>query len=199
MHAIHRPSSWLIPLLALAAVCVAQRCQADGTAGGAPGADVPADTMMLGDIKVTGQKEIVKTLQAIKLALKRPISTDKAHEDDVVCRISSETGARARQYLLCATNKQLTHQRYRVQTEVQEDEARVQDKEPVVERITAHESQSLRAFRMPVNAHAFEQLLQSIPDAQPEGEQVPAGATIKAVPAVTTQATPGAATGPVSL
>ena len=176
-----------------------QPCLADdATPAPAESTEDAAQVMMLGDVKVTGQKEIVKTLQAIKTALKQPLSTDKAHENDVVCRIGSETGARARQYLLCATNKQLTHMRFMVQTEALEDEARVQKDEPPLARLTAHQSASLHEFRMPVNAQAFEHLLQSIPDARPADEQLPAGGSvIKPVPAVSTQAVPASATGPV--
>ena len=182
-----------------AVVLYVQHAQADGSpAPAASTADAPADTLMLGDIKVTGQKEIVKTPQAIKTALKQPVSTDKAPENDVVCRIGTETGARARQYLICATNKQLTHQRYMVQSEVLEDEARVQVGEAAISRITAHQSQGLRAFRMPVNAQAFEQLLRSIPDAQPE-DAAPAGGAIRPAPAASTQAVPAPSTQPQTL
>ena len=181
-----------------AAVSAAQQSQAnDGTAA-VQDSEV-AQTMMLGDVQVTGQKEIVRTLQAIKTALKQPLSTDKAHEDDMVCRISSETGARARQYLVCATNRQLTHARYMVQSEVQEDEARVQTGESPLATLTVHQSVVLHQFRMPVNAQAFEHLLQSIPDAEPEEVPAPAGGSVKAVPAVSTQAVPASSTGPQTI
>ena len=179
-----------------AAVSVAQQSQADDGTAATEGGEA-AQTMMLGDVQVTGQKEIVKTLQAIKTALKQPLSTDKAHENDVVCRIGTETGSRARQYLVCAPNKQLTHARYMVQSEVQEDEARVQAGESPLSRLSVRQSVALHQFRMPVNAQAFEQLLQSIPDATPEDARAPAGGSVRPMPAVSTQAAPAASTGPV--
>ena len=75
----------------------------------------PAVSMNLGAIHVEGERQIIETLQAIKIALNRPFSPGRAHENDVVCRIHKAMG-RAVEYLDCATNRYYTARREITQT-----------------------------------------------------------------------------------
>ncbi|HEY1772531.1 MAG TPA: hypothetical protein VGH91_04995 [Gammaproteobacteria bacterium] len=75
-----------------------------------PAAGSDAETMYLGKIEVKGQKNIVRTLQAIKIALSRPISVDPADAQAIVCRIEKPLGE-VSEYLECATNEDYTKQR----------------------------------------------------------------------------------------
>lgn len=70
----------------------------------------PATSMYLGKIAVTGQQDIMRTLQAIKVALKRPFSTSSADADLIVCRIDKDLGE-AKEYLECATNREYSQRR----------------------------------------------------------------------------------------
>jgi hypothetical protein len=70
----------------------------------APQGDVPI--LYLGKLPITGQQKIVDTLLAIKKALKEPLSDSPDKADAVVCRINRTTGE-MREYLDCATNRDL--------------------------------------------------------------------------------------------
>lgn len=70
----------------------------------------PATTMHLGTVDVNGQQDIVRTLQAIKVALKRPFSTRAADANLVVCRINKALGEE-KEYLECATNREYSQRR----------------------------------------------------------------------------------------
>ena len=78
----------------------------------APQGDVPI--LYLGKLPITGQQKIVDTLMAIKAALKEPMSDSADKADKVVCRINQETGT-MREYLDCATNRDLAVRHERVQ------------------------------------------------------------------------------------
>ena len=75
----------------------------------------PAVSMNLGAIHVEGERQVIETLQAIKIALNRPFSPGRTHENDVVCRIHKAMG-RAVEYLDCATNRYYTARREITQT-----------------------------------------------------------------------------------
>lgn len=75
----------------------------------------PAVSMNLGAIHVEGERQVIETLQAIKIALNRPFSPDRAHANDVVCRIHRAMG-RAVEFLDCATNRYYTRRRDITQT-----------------------------------------------------------------------------------
>lgn len=132
-----------------------------------------AQVMYLGDIKITGQKVIVAALQQIKVALDRPFDTSKEHENDVVCRISSDTGFREHQYLICASNKQFTRMRYEEQQKLLDANSRMGQKgnapgnkvgvddEVLLENLTAQNPDHV--LRMPLDASKFKALLQRIP------------------------------------
>lgn len=65
----------------------------------------------LGTVKVTGQKQIVATLQAIKVGLKMPYSSDPKLANVVVCRLVDEADSHIKQWLICGTNRVLGTQR----------------------------------------------------------------------------------------
>ena len=77
----------------------------------------PATTMHLGTVDVKGQQDILHTLQAIKIALKRPFSTSSLDEDLIVCRINKDIGA-AKEYLECATNREYSQRREATQLQI---------------------------------------------------------------------------------
>lgn len=70
----------------------------------------------LGNIQVRGEKNIVKTLQAIKIGLQMPYSTDPKLANVVVCRIEDQAGSHVRQWLICGTNRMLAKQREALHT-----------------------------------------------------------------------------------
>jgi hypothetical protein len=74
----------------------------------------PADNAMtihLGNIKVKGEREVIKTLQIIKVALKQPLSSDPKLANAVVCRLHDQVGSHLKQILICGTNKDLATRR----------------------------------------------------------------------------------------
>ena len=143
---------------------------------GGPG---PNQVMYLGDIKITGEKVIIAVLQQVKAALNRPVDTSKEHENDIVCRISSDTGSRAKEYLTCATNGQLARMRFGAQNEYlgmfaqQGKTGTMADSvillQHMVGQVPSH------VLRVPLNKSKFDAMMHSVPDAPPE-----------AVPAVST-------------
>ncbi|HVC37290.1 MAG TPA: hypothetical protein VNF46_02700 [Gammaproteobacteria bacterium] len=74
----------------------------------------------LGKINVTAEKELIKTLQVVKVALHEPYSDSRAQADVVVCRIIQGHGhldveERMGAVLECGTNSWFTWQRERCQ------------------------------------------------------------------------------------
>lgn len=67
--------------------------------------------IQLGKIKVTGEKRVIQVLEAIKLALAQPESSDPKLQNVVVCRITNDIGSHANQVLTCATNRSLATRR----------------------------------------------------------------------------------------
>ena len=65
----------------------------------------------LGRITVRGQQKIIATLQAIKVALNQPESSDPKMQNVVVCRLTNDIGSHASQILTCATNRTLATRR----------------------------------------------------------------------------------------
>lgn len=155
---------------------------ADGDGGGVAAAATgptasdqsAAEVMYLGDIKITGQKVIVAALQQIKAALHRPIDTSRARENDIVCRISSNTGFREHQYLICASNRQFNEMRFQAQNHVLEARSMVggmgkteaDNQVILLQHLTAENPNHV--LRMPIDASKFGALLQTIPDAAPQ-------------------------------
>ena len=71
--------------------------------------------MYLGNVEVRGQKNITKTLQAIKVALDMPYSNDPKLADMMVCRLEEKAGSHVQQILICGTNRILSKQRAALQ------------------------------------------------------------------------------------
>jgi len=72
--------------------------------------------MYLGTIQVHGEKNIVKTLQAIKIGLQLPYSNDPKLANVVVCRIEDQAGSHIKKWLICGTNRTLAQQRAALHT-----------------------------------------------------------------------------------
>ncbi|MGH8292987.1 MAG: hypothetical protein ACRESA_05885, partial [Gammaproteobacteria bacterium] len=81
----------LLPLAAIAAYGPPQESNA------AQAAQNNNIVLHLGKIKVKGQKQIIKTLQAIKVALNQPESSDPKLQNVVVCRLTNDIGSHANQ------------------------------------------------------------------------------------------------------
>ncbi len=72
--------------------------------------------MYLGKVEVRGQENIIKTLQAIKVGLQQPYSTDPKLANVVVCRLQDAAGSHLKQWLTCGTNRNLAANRGYLQT-----------------------------------------------------------------------------------
>ncbi len=95
-----RPYSLMFPvLLLLAGIFTWPPVQA------AP-ANQSVPVIKLGKVTVHGQK-VIRVLQAIKIALREPVSSDPKLANAVVCRIHNAMGSRVRQILTCGTNAAL--------------------------------------------------------------------------------------------
>jgi hypothetical protein len=156
----------LAVLIALLATTAWARL-ADPTGNGEP-------TIYLGKIPVTGQKNIVKTLQAIKIAMKSPFSTDPADADKIVCRINKVLGD-AREYLDCATNRDYIVRRWNTQIRMlstQSDGGACGECQRVIAIRNMLALQPDHRLHVPVNGGSFQKLLDSI--------QLPAAETVAA-------------------
>ncbi len=81
--------------------------------------DGPVDNsavMHIGEVEVHGQKEITRTLQAIKVALTRPYSNDPKLANVMVCRLEDAPGSHIKQQLVCGTNRTLSLRRGSLQS-----------------------------------------------------------------------------------
>ncbi|HEY3858956.1 MAG TPA: hypothetical protein VGM47_05015 [Gammaproteobacteria bacterium] len=167
--------------------------------GDAAAGDQP--TLHLGTIEVSGQKQVLQALQAIKVALKQPESTDPKLRDAVVCRIDDDIGTHHQEFLVCASNKTLGARRQATQdsfmlacegvvgTSCYADQA-FGARTPLS---TAINATSDRVLRMPVNGAALKNLLAKIPDPTP-AEMAAAAASATAPVAAGSTAAPSAAT-----
>lgn len=146
-------------------------------------------TLFLGKIAVTGQENIVRTLQAIKVALKAPFSNAPADADKVVCRINKVLGE-AREYLDCASNRDYIRRREATQIAILASASQAdQCGGACSAEIKLHnmlDIQPAHRLHVPVNGGSFQKLLDSIPLPEPASALAPAG---------TTTAAPGVASG----
>lgn len=147
----------VLPIVASAAGTHAQTAQAQHE-------DV---TMHLGKITVSGEQKIIATLQAIKVALHQPESSDPKLANVVICRLHNEIGSHERQILTCGTNASLAARRDATQTAMRQalsnptgpgtaDSARYELNEVLT-------SQPGNILHAPVNGPAFRALLEKIP------------------------------------
>jgi len=150
-------------------------------------------TLQLGKIEVDGQQQIVQALQAIKIALKRPESSDPTQRDAVVCRIEKDIGTHNQDMLVCATNATLGNRRESIQNGMLAGCESIgglncsaakafSDRSPLGAAIKAS---SDHIMRMPVNGAALRNLLSKIPDPTPADGTVPAAGSAAAPAAAT--------------
>jgi hypothetical protein len=145
----------------------------------------------LGKIQVHGQAEIVKALQAIKIALKAPESSDAKARNMIVCRIDTDIGTHHQQFLVCATNKSLDARRQSAQNAMltncpnfscRSTEA-FDANSPLGAAINATDDHVLR---MPINGAALKALLVKLPDPTPEAQSpnstAPEAGSVSATP-----------------
>lgn len=99
-------------LLPLATLAGGETAQSPASPSGQDGAPV----MHLGKVEVKGEKQIIQTLQLIKVALRTPESSDPKLANVVICRLHNEIGSHERQILTCGTNASLAARRDATQT-----------------------------------------------------------------------------------
>jgi hypothetical protein len=99
----------LAAVLSLLATTLTADAGQDKTTAPSPHSKQPS--IHLGKIQVKGEKQIIKVLQSIKLALRQPYSDDPKLANVVVCRIKNDIGSHANQLLICATNHTLSERR----------------------------------------------------------------------------------------
>lgn len=67
--------------------------------------------MHLGKVTVRGEQNIVQTLQAIKVGLQQPYSSNPKLANVVVCRLVDQLGSHIHKWLICGTNRVLGERR----------------------------------------------------------------------------------------
>jgi hypothetical protein len=101
--AMNRPSPLIVMILAALLGLPAALA-----AGDKPAVQIDDNAVIqLGKIAVTGRQSIMVTLQAIKISLRQPYSTDPKLADVVVCRIDDMAGSNTKKWLTCGTNRNL--------------------------------------------------------------------------------------------
>ncbi len=142
--------------------------------------------MHLGKVTVRGEKQIIATLQAIKVALNQPNSGDPRLANVVVCRIRDKMGSHLK-LLTCATNRDLNTRRSITQTAMTEAMAGELDPlscgtgscyQQVFEPLNGIlAGQPFHVLRVPVNAGALRALLAKVPLPAPRAATPAVGKT----------------------
>lgn len=106
---------WSLPVVIAGVLCaLSPVLRADDTpAATDQGKDV---TIYLGNVEVRGEAKIGQTLQAIKIALEMPYSSDPKFANVLVCRLEDKPGSHLYKILICGTNRNLASQRFALQT-----------------------------------------------------------------------------------
>lgn len=152
-------------------------------------------TLQLGTVQVKGQRQIMETLQQIKMALKRSESSDRSQRQEVICRIDTDVGTHHQQYLECATNATRDRRREATQSSMYAACESVRGTSCAADQAFGARSSlgmaigatSDHFLRMPVNGAALQALLAKIPDPSPEVAPVSGTAT---APSAATRADP---------
>lgn len=136
----------------------------------APAAQAQSDNsaIHLGKVTVRGQQKIIATLQAIKVALNQPESSDPKLANIVVCRLTNQIGSHEQQILICATNASLAARRDAIQSAMR---AALSNPGPAggtpdsaaFELNQVLTNQPGNILQAPVNGPAFRALLAKIP------------------------------------
>ena len=161
-------------------------------------ANPAASVLYLGHVAVDGQRAILMTLQAIKVALKNPYSDKPEDADKIVCRINRQLGE-TREYLDCATNRNYSRRKEVTQIQILSTDSQHQadpfangnmGKAQVKGIEDANATQALNdlmayepgsRLHVPVNGPGLRKLLESLP--------APSGTT-SAAPAASTAGSP---------
>lgn len=99
-------SSCWICLIATAGILPARAADTDS-----PDNHALAQSIYLGRVEVHGQKNIIEALQAIKIGLQLPYSSDPKMANVVVCRLVPVAGSHITDHLICGTNRILAKRR----------------------------------------------------------------------------------------
>lgn len=112
---MNRPHPVYLTLLAAALLCA---LPAVLRADDAPPLALQQDStsIYLGKVQVRGEVKIAQTLQAIKLALQMPYSSDPKFANVVICRLEDKPGSHLYKTLICGSNRNLAAQRLALQT-----------------------------------------------------------------------------------
>ena len=127
--------------------------------------------IQLGKVTVRGEKQIIETLQAIKIALNQPNSTNPKLANVVVCRIRSKMGSHVVKLLTCATNRNLNQRRDN--TLLAMDNALASPGGCAIACVVNSLNEALAAqrfhvLRIPVNEGALQALLARVPMPTPQ-------------------------------